>query len=750
MNIINFLNNNLFSKILEISLNIYQCSCHTSDSFYDNVDEKDVEFLKKEALLSNETSKTKMIVFHIALKNILLILFKEYFKKNKTPVIFSYNNLIKENELISIDKIEFLLKNIIEKLNKNQIKIILKTLYVDLTCLVSRKNTGTEFTPDEIVEYMLNSINYSGKETLEKKLLDPSCGSGIYIVKALKILINNLKKDDINKTLLEKKLLIAYDINPINIMITKFLMIIEIFEAKKEFMDNEISDLYLNLPVYCKDILFEEGKYDFIIGNPPYIRLQNIPEKQRENIKFLFESTTGRYDMYVCFMEKLINLLNIDGKISLITSNKYMTANYGKGIRHYIKKNLEVFEIFDLGDTKYFKASILPAIITGTKKENPLNININYAHIKQDNSKISEENNSKPLYLKELFEIHQKEFNIKKYYHLKKEDETIKIEFVKSIEKFPEKNLAWNFGDKDDIEIKTYIEKQNTIILKELAEVCVGIKTTVDNLYVKPMTSDFIKEKNFEKEIIYPLLQSHNIKKWNITWNETNKNDRYIFYPHILKNKKMCAIDLESLPNAKNYIYENQDILKSRKYLNESPTRKWYECWVPQNLEKFKKIKIITADITSSNSFAIDYTGKLCQGNTFFISLKDDNNIVNLFENKNYDTNYRNNNTENYWLYLLAILNSEVLEFYQKSISGSLYSKKFRYTTTNLNQWPIPTITESNIQLVEDIIDLVKKIDKFYPKIKNLEIQLQNKIFTLYNISENYKCRIKKFLDVNS
>lgn len=750
MKILDILNEDILSKIIQNSLKIHKNNpSQNSEGFYENITEKDVGFLKKEKSLEKEAPKTKIKIFHIAFKIISIILLKDFFKKKGILITEIYNYLIKENYIVEIEKIELLFKDKIKKLNKNEIKSIMKTLYVDLTCLVSRKNTGTEFTPEEIVEYMLDCIKYSGKEIQVRKFLDPACGSGIYIVKALRRLINNLEEKEIIKKLLKEKLLTAYDINPVNVMMTKFLMIIELYEIKEKLKVDEMIKIYSKLPIYCKDILFEEGKYDFIAGNPPYIRLQNILENQRELIKETFESTTGRYDLYVCFMEKLIKLLNNNGKISLITSNKYMTANYGKGIRNYINKNLEVFELLDLGDTKYFKASILPAIISGIKKKNPSNINITYAHLKQNNSESIKIKELKTLNLKELFELHSEDKDIKRAYYLKKDANLLVVEFVKSKEKLPEKGIAWIFGAKDDTEIKAYIEKQDISRLKDIAEVCVGIKTTVDDIYVKPMNLNFIKEKMFEKDIIFPLLQSQNIKKWKISWDSSNKNDRYIFYPHELRQGKMKAISLEKLPNAKKYIYENQEVLKSRKYLIESPNRKWYECWVPQNLEKFKKIKIITADITSSNAFAIDYTGRLCQGNTFFISLKENKTTGNLFE-EDYDKKYRNDNTSSYLLYLLAILNSEVLEFYQKSISGSLYSKKFRYTTTNLNQWPIPMITKSNIGLINQIIHLVKKIELNYPNIDKIENELQNIIFDLYNISEIYKIKIKRYLDVHS
>ena len=84
----------------------------------------------------------------------------------------------------------------------------------------------------------------------------------------------------------------------------------------------------------------------------------------------------------------------------------------------------------------------------------------------------------------------------------------------------------------------------------------------------------------------------------------------------------MVAITLEEIPKTAEYLEECSDVLKKRSYLAESKSRMWYECWVPQKLSKFQQTKIVTRDIVSNNSFALDESGKLCQGNTFFLTRK--------------------------------------------------------------------------------------------------------------------------------
>jgi methylase of polypeptide subunit release factors len=77
-------------------------------------------------------------------------------------------------------------------------------------------------------------------------------------------------------------------------------------------------------------------KFDVIIGNPPYIRGEKIPNKK--GIMNLFETFVGNSDIYVYFIEKSIKLLKNNGILGIITSNKWLRAGYGVNIRGFLSK----------------------------------------------------------------------------------------------------------------------------------------------------------------------------------------------------------------------------------------------------------------------------------------------------------------------------------------------------------------------------------------------------------------------------
>ena len=485
-----------------------------------------------------------------------------------------------------------------------------------------------------------------------------------------------------------------------------------------------------SLPVYCSDYLTIHEMTDYIVGNPPYIRLQNLSNESRNYIKNNYLSATGRFDIYTCFLENGNKNLKPNGRMCLITSNKFLTANYGIGIRQYLASSGHVRKIVDLYDTKFFGAAVLPAI-TVCENSTVSGCQVEYIGIKTSQKKAI--GNCKNA--NELFGYIENEMESSKAVIRFGEDESRVFEISRSVVTIPEGGKTWNFSSVDENDLKNYMDSKAVCRLSDLMEICVGIKTTADTVFVRPMTADFVKQKAFETNVIYPLIQSFDVDRWKITWGDSKK-DRFILYPHREMAGNMEAIPLDEIPNAASYLEGCADVLKKRSYLLESKTRTWYECWVPQKLSKFKQAKIVTRDIVSHNSFAYDAEGRLCQGNTFFLIRKPDS----LF-----NIGLSNLTDEDYFLFLLGVLNSHAMEYYQKMISGCLYSQKYRYTSSNLNRWPIP---DFDIVVAQRIADMVRRLITSNADQETIEIEINDIVNNQFGFSESDINQIEEFIKV--
>ena len=605
------------------------------------------------------------------------------------------------------------------------------SLLTDGIDLDSRKKSGSERTPNDIISYMLDLIGYRGQQILGKTITDPACGTGTFVAQIVDRLVDAVPDEEIQNIthiFINEGCVKAYDTKPSNVFVTKIIIAAILINRGCLSYIDDVAKLIDNLPVFCRDYLTVHEKTDYVIGNPPYIRLQNLSNENREYIKKNFASATGRFDIYTCFIENGNKNLSSGGKLCLITSNKFLTANYGVGIRNYLSEAGCVRKIVDLFDTKFFGAAVLPAITLCVSTED-IYSKVEYIGVKttDKDAEISCDNTM------ELFEFMENKMSSSKAY-IRFGDKVLEIS--RSLVDIPKGGKTWNFSSTDENDIKSFMETKAMCRLSDLMEICVGIKTTADTVFVKPMTSDFIEEKSFEEDVIFPLIQSFDVERWKITWGKS-KRDRYILYPHRESAGNMEAIPLSEIPNAAMYLEECADILKKRTYLTESKTRSWYECWVPQKLSKFRQAKIVTRDIVSHNSFAYDGDGRLCQGNTFFL-IRRPESIFNM--------HFASLNEEDYYYFLLGLLNSHAMEYYQKMISGCLYSQKYRYTSTNLNRWPIPEFDAMSAKMIADKVRILIESKQETATIEN---EINTIVNSQFGFTESDINQIEEFIKVS-
>lgn len=203
------------------------------------------------------------------------------------------------------------------------------------------------FTPDDISKLMASKLKDKGN------LLEPSVGTG----NLLKFL--NLENYDH----------------------------VDIFEIKKEYLDNIPFNKKLNM--YNCDFIKKQidTKYDNIIMNPPYIKMQDLSRDYRNYLKTNYDILkNGIVDIYYAFIIKCLDLLKNDGILVSITPNSYLYNKSSSNLRKYLFDNKYIKEIIDFKDDKVFpnvSVYCCITIITKTNKDNLIynNTKISYTDI---------------------------------------------------------------------------------------------------------------------------------------------------------------------------------------------------------------------------------------------------------------------------------------------------------------------------------------------------------------------------------
>ena len=225
------------------------------------------------------------------------------------------------------------------------------------------------------------------------KILDPACGTGRYLIAIANLLfkIYKMLKSEFSDRAIKKEIiqnhLYGIEIDESALIVSKIRLISWIYSDDDTPYLDEIIDINSNLSeinriidrfsvkfnLFNVDYLidFNSDDIDIIIGNPPYVENKKILDLEFKNrIKKKFETAYGLYDLSIIFIEKSIGLLkNETGCLSFLTTNKFLSADYGRKIRQMLMKETELKEIINISSLSVFhKTAAYPIIITAKKR----------------------------------------------------------------------------------------------------------------------------------------------------------------------------------------------------------------------------------------------------------------------------------------------------------------------------------------------------------------------------------------------
>lgn len=222
---------------------------------------------------------------------------------------------------------------------------------------------GAIFTRPEVVDFMLNLIGYSPERPLWRyRLLEPSFGGGEFLAQAITRLLD--ASDQAGVPARDLRLAIrAVELHRDTFQRTRHELA-ELLGARK-LPAGTIAEL-LNAWLANTDFLLEPyaADFDFVVGNPPYVRQELIPTNLLAEYRQRFATLYDRADLYVPFMEKSLGLLKDGGKVCFICSDRWMKNRYGGPLRALIASGYALRYYVDMVGTDAFQTEVTayPAI----------------------------------------------------------------------------------------------------------------------------------------------------------------------------------------------------------------------------------------------------------------------------------------------------------------------------------------------------------------------------------------------------
>jgi type I restriction-modification system DNA methylase subunit len=231
----------------------------------------------------------------------------------------------------------------------------------------SGETHGVVLTKPHIVELILDLAGYTtDRDLCTVPLLEPSCGKGAFLSVAIARLMRSVKQMKRDSTQLADAI-VAYDINAEHVAQTRELV-------QKQLQDSELSKSAASSLagrwIREGDFLLssETARFGAVVGNPPYVRIEQIPPELQFEYRARFASIYDRADLYVAFIEHGLNLLRPDGILSFVCADRWTLNKYGAPLRRLIAQRFRVCAYVDLHQASPFESEVIayPAIFALT------------------------------------------------------------------------------------------------------------------------------------------------------------------------------------------------------------------------------------------------------------------------------------------------------------------------------------------------------------------------------------------------
>ncbi|WP_199314132.1 Eco57I restriction-modification methylase domain-containing protein [Planktothrix sp. FACHB-1365] len=432
------------------------------------------------------------------------------------------------------------------------------------------------------------------------------------------------------------------------------------------------------------EVLDDIGRFigfDVVIGNPPYIRQEEIKEF-KAILQKNYQCYTGISDIFVYFYELGLHLLKAKGNLIYISSNKYLRAGYGEKLRQLLRDKTTIYHLIDFGDFPVFEEAIAyPSIISLSK-------------LKSDANE-----------LKALSWDLTKKQNISQFVAVLEQDSLI----------IPQRNLksdGWRLESSQVLDLLAKLRNTGTPLGEYVnGRFYYGIKTGFNEAFIidRQTRDKLIAEHSSSAEVIKPLLRGRDVKKWRVDF-----ADQYLIKIESSENKKHPWSDQPEKEAEKIFYNTYPGIFQYFNQFKEALIKRcdqgkfFWELRSCIYWKEFEESKIIYPNICKSNEFAWDELGYYTNQKAFIIPTPDK--------------------------FLLAVLNSRVVGFLFQNLLSKLQGDFYEPSSIFMKDFPIPTSSQSECQAITNLVE--KCLNPQEEDVKNFETKIDQLVYQLYGLTE--------------
>ena len=578
---------------------------------------------------------------------------------------------------------------------------------------VNRKEQGIYYTPTWVVDYI---VRFSIEEALKRKgarpdrlrVLDPACGSGTFLLRAFDHLMRARNPTGASvqarfdpetserlvglRTSVLTENLFGVDLDARAVEIAQLNLMIRAAESRHRLPTLErnvrvgnsvIADASIDTRALDWSKTFpeamQEGGFDVVVTNPPYVRIQNLGEAEASYLAQRYK-TDWNFDLYTTFVQQAWELLREGGVAGFILPNKWINANYGESLRTFLGEKGAILELVDFKDRQVFDGATTYTCLLFLRKGRPRRTFLFGSLIGEADPTVTHALTSEALTISE-------------------------------VRPPTPPSLAWTLVPSEK---RPLFERLDAVSqrLKDVSDsIFVGLQTSGDDVYIIQKTFEragIIEFSNgfddgrhkIESALVKPLLKSGDMRRWGVDWRGLS-----LIFPYAERDGRIVGIDGRQLrdrfPLGAVYFEKYSALLKGRESGKLGSSPDWHLYLYNKSLDKFPLPRILTPNLSPHGAFSFDPGGRYTfvggAGGGYGVVLKD--------------------RTESSFFYTLGVLNSRAVEFYHHLVSspfqGGYYSNARQY----IEPLPIP---EGTPQSRAAIAKIARELTEAHSRLRGL------------------------------
>lgn len=466
------------------------------------------------------------------------------------------------------------------------IEIFLDTT-IDRMKMSPDSERGAVFTKTEVVDFMLDLAGYTSDRPLwEMRFLEPSFGGGDFLLRAVERLLASSEGGVVSSDRL-RSAIVGVELHRDTFLSTSkkvFDLLTAAGISKVEAM--ELTNHWLT----NTDFLLKPfgTDFDFVVGNPPYVRQELIPVELLSEYRKRYTTLFDRADLYVPFMQRSLQLLKPTGQLSFICSDRWMKNRYGGPLRRLIADGYTLLFYVDMVDTPAFQSDVVayPAITVIKRGKSSEAVRVAYR------PEISTESLS---HLSRVLRGQSSGFHGEVF---------VVVEMPRGEEPWLLESDA-----QSSLTLVRRLEREFPILEESGCTVGIGVATGADKIFIGPLT-----ELDVEDERKLPLVTTRDIVSGKVKW-------RGLGVVNPFEDNGQLA-DFTQYPRFAAYMHKHRDTLVKR-HCAQKANRSWYRTIDRITPSLAQQPKLLIPDIKGEANIVLDESGLYPHHNLYYITSRE-------------------------------------------------------------------------------------------------------------------------------